>query len=115
MAGSDDTPNGDDNEHRRHARIRISSKVSAVQENETYQGRVKDISLSGAAVEMEGDLDDEHLVELHIDDLADLTGHVSRTLEDGFAFAFDDPDEIDEEPFLSDVMRLHEDMQTEDL
>ena len=113
MANSDENPDGKDNEHRRHTRIWISSKVRAVQDNTTYQGRVKDISLSGAAVEMDGELDDEHLVELHIEDLADLTGHVARTIDDGFAFTFD-PDEIDEDPFLCDIMRLHDDMLTED-
>lgn len=100
-------------ELRRHPRVSIRSAVRAVQDDSTYEGRIKDISVGGAAVQMEGDLDDERMVELHIEDLARVTGQVARPLEDGFAFTFD-PDEIDEEPFLDDIMRLHDGMQAED-
>lgn len=101
-------------EHRRHARVHIERNVRATQRDITFHGRVKDISVGGAAVEMSGDLSEEEDVALHFEDLADVTGQVVRPLEDGFAFSFD-PDEIDEDPFLDDIMRLHDEIQTEDL
>ncbi len=98
---------------RRHPRVSLTKELRAVQKDRQHQGRVKDISASGAAIQLDGELDDEALVELHIQDLASVTGHVVRAIDDGFAFEFES-DTLDEDPFMTDVMRLHNEIKVED-
>ena len=99
-------------ENRKHRRVPIDEPVRAVQRDTSYNGRIKDVSHGGAAVQMEGVLDDESLVELHFENLAMLTGHIARPLDDGFALAFELDD--DEDAVVDDIIRNHGGIGTED-
>ena len=99
-------------ENRKHRRVPIDEPVRAVQRDTSYNGRIKDVSHGGAAVQMEGVLDDESLVELHFENLAMLTGHIARPFDDGFALAFELDD--DEDAVVDDIIRNHGGIGTED-
>ena len=103
----------DPRNHRRHPRLPIARSVRAVQGGAEHEGSLTDISLSGAAVKMDADIDDERLVALHIADMSIVHGQVARSFDDGFAIEFAD-DDVDEDPFLADIMRIHGDIRTEE-
>ena len=111
MPGPDNAKGGG-LEHRRHPRVQVDKAVRAVQRNNSFDGRLKDVSRGGAAVQMDGALDDESLVELHFDDMAMVTGSLARPLDDGFALAFEIDD--DEDSVLDDIMRGHGGIGSED-
>ena len=111
MSGPDKSKSGGI-ENRRHPRVRVDKSVRAVQRNNSFDGRIKDLSRGGAAVQMDGVLDDESLVELHFDDMAKVTGQLARPLDDGFALAFEIDE--DEDSVLDDIIRGHGGIGTED-
>lgn len=110
MPGPDQVKGGIEN--RKHKRVPVDKAVRAVQRETSYNGRLKDISRGGAAVQMDGTLDDESLVELHIENMAVIAGQVARPLDDGFALAFELDD--DDDSVLDDILRGHGGIGTED-
>ncbi len=91
---------------RRHQRVNVAKTVRAKSGDEEREGLVRDISAGGAALEIEADWEDGAFAEVDIDDLVSVSGHVTRTFDDGFAIEFD-LDEEEEDRLLSEVMDMH--------
>jgi len=53
------------------------------------EGRVKDISVSGVALLIQTSVENGQFVELHIEGVGQVSGHVARVYEDGLAVQFD--------------------------
>lgn len=104
----------DQSEKRRHRRVNVSKSVQAKTESQQYKGSVKDISVSGAALSVEAEVEEDSQVELDIEDLSPLSGIVARSYDDGFAVEFD-LDEDDEDRLLSELTELHDTIRLEDL
>jgi hypothetical protein len=101
MAASDT-----DADKRRHPRVNVAKTARAKSGDDEREGVVRDISAGGAALEIEADWEDGAYAEIDIDDLTSLSGHVTRTFDDGFAIEFD-LDEEEEDRLLSEVMEMH--------
>ena len=101
------------NDKRRHPRIAVSKSVRATKDVKEYEGEIKDISASGAALVVDAELDDEDLVALDIENMSQLSGRVARLFDDGFAVEFDMDDE-EEDRLLAELTGLHNATQTED-
>lgn len=82
---------------RRHQRYPLRKKVRAKTAGREFQGEVKDISGSGAALTADINLENNQFVELHVEHLDPLPGHIVRTYEKGFAVKFDIPDKDKQE------------------
>ena len=93
-------------DRRRHQRLSISKPVRARWGAQEHDGATRDISASGAALQLEAQFEDEGLVELDIKDMSHLSGHVARLFDDGFAVEFDiDPDE--EERLVGEIKQIY--------
>jgi hypothetical protein len=101
-------------EKRRHPRVAISRHVRARADNQESLGTVTDISVSGVAIDTDMAVEDDLEVELEIDDLSPLIGHVTRSHDDGLVVEFD-LDQEEEDRLLSEVMQIHNDIQLEDI
>jgi len=99
---------------RRHPRVTITKRVSARDNVQAIDGTLKDISASGAAINVAADFEDDFPVELEIEDMGQFSGRVARSFEDGLAVNFD-LDEDDERRLISDLEELNEAIQAEDL
>lgn len=104
-------------DQRRHPRIAISKSVLATAKDMKATGTVVDISASGVAIELGGDLDayleDDAEIELNIDDMSPLAGYVARSFEEGLAVEFDLNQE-EEDQLLAEVMQIHNEMILDD-
>jgi hypothetical protein len=101
---------------RRHARRAVSRPVRAVAGARELTGAVTDLSAGGAALHLDSpveDLDEDVSIDLYIEDMAPLPGHLARTFEDGIAVEFD-LDEAEEDRLLAEVMEMHNAMRAED-
>ena len=58
--------------------------------------------------------EDDLEVELAIEDLSPLMGHVARSHDEGLVVEFD-LDQEEEDRLLSEVMQIHSDIQMEDV
>lgn len=101
-------------EKRRHPRVAISKKVRARADQQESLGTVTDISASGVAFDTDMVAEDDSEVELMIDDLSPLMGHVTRSHDEGLVVEFD-LDQEEEDRLLSEVMQIHNDIQLEDI
>ncbi len=75
-------------ERRQHQRVKIDKAVKFRNGSGEFDGRLTDISTSGASVNAENFddiLDDEQDVEIDMYDFGVLAGSIVRTLDDGFA------------------------------
>jgi len=79
----------DSQEKRRHERHQLARDVRIEINGETIIGETRDISLSGVAVNGPTTLSNDQFVQLHIENIGDMTGHVVRRFDDGFAVEFD--------------------------
>jgi len=104
-------------DQRRHPRLVISKSVRAIAVNVKTTGMLVDISASGAAIDLDGELDtypdDETEIELEIDDISPLAGYVARSFEEGLAVEFDLNQE-EEDQLLSEVMQICNEMNLDD-
>ena len=94
-----------DQERRKQKRYKVDKAVTIHDGSEHHNGRLTDISSGGAAVsaeEIDGFFDEDQSLELELDDFGTLPGSVVRTLDDGFAMAFD-LDEEGEEQLISEI------------
>ncbi len=101
---------------RRHARRAIFRPARAVAGTRELTGTVTDLSAGGAALHLDSpaeNLDEDALIDLYIEDVDPLSGHLARTFEDGIAVEFD-LDEAEEDRLLAEVMEMHNAMRTED-
>ncbi len=105
-----------DADKRRHARRAISRPARAVAGARELTGSVKDLSAGGAALRLDSpaeSLDEDALIDLYIEDMEPLPGHLARIFEDGIAVEFD-LDEAEEDRLRAEVMEMHDAMRTED-
>ena len=106
-----------DTNKRRHARRAISRPAHAVAGAREITVTVTDLSAGGAALHLESpveNLDEDALVDLYIEDMDPLPGHLARTFEDGIAVEFD-LDEAEEDRLLAEVMEMHNAIRAEDV
>lgn len=92
-------------ERRRHKRFKVNKPVKIRGGANERTGLLTDISSSGAAIsaqEPEGQFEDDQELELELEDFGVLPGSVVRTLDDGFAMAFD-LDEEGEEMLITEI------------
>ena len=101
-------------EKRRHVRHPVDKSVNGVSGGNKHQGRVRDISASGASIQTEADLDADELVDLEIEDMEELSGKVARSLDDGYAVEFD-LDDDDAEYLLDEIASLDDAIRQEEL
>ena len=101
---------------RRHARRAVSRPARAVAGARELTGAVTDLSAGGAALHLDfpaENFDEDALIDLYIEDMDPLPGHLARTFEDGIAVEFD-LDEAEEDRLLAEVMDMHDAMRAED-
>lgn len=99
-------------ERRRKTRYRVDKPVTIRDGADEHHGRLADISSGGAAVNAIDDdtvFDADQELELEMDDFGPLSGNVVRTLDDGFAMAFD-LDEEGEEQLISELTGIRSGM-----
>jgi hypothetical protein len=99
-------------EKRRHPRVRVERSVRATAEGREHSGSVTDISVGGAALRVDAEIGEEAEIELDIEDLGDLSGHVRRLLDDGFAVEFE-LDEDEEERLVAELIGINEAIRSE--
>ena len=102
-------------ERRRQTRYKIDKPVTIRDREGQRNGRLADISSSGAAVSAIDDdtvFDEDQELELEMDDFSRLAGNVVRTLDDGFAMAFD-LDEEGEDQLISEITGIRTGMDIE--
>ncbi|MDD9905866.1 MAG: PilZ domain-containing protein [Rhodospirillaceae bacterium] len=102
-------------ERRRQTRYKIDKPVTIRDGADQHTGRLSDISSGGAAVSAIDDdtvFDEDQALELELDDVGRLPGNVVRTLDDGFAMAFD-LDEEGEEQLITEITGIRSGMEFE--
>lgn len=95
-------------ENRRHPRHRINKAVKAKSGGRQGTGMTRDISASGAAIDVDIELEEDELLELDIEDVGYMASQVARPLDDGFAVRFVDLEEEDEEQLLAELESLRD-------
>lgn len=104
-------------DQRRHPRIAISKSLRARADSYEAVGSLIDISAGGAAVGLEDgknfDSLDDLEIELDIEDMTPVFGHITRSFDEGFAVVFD-LDQEQEDLLLAEVMQIHNDMRPDD-
>jgi|GEM_PF-1199672 len=81
--------NSKDSDNRRHRRFGLYRNVRLEIDGETIIGETRDVSACGAAIETPVDIPNDVFVDLHVENLGDLSGHVVRKFDGGFAVEFD--------------------------
>lgn len=102
-------------ERRRQTRYKVDKPVTIRDGEDQHTGRLSDISSGGAAVSAVDDdtvFDEDQSLELELDDFGCLPGNVVRTLDDGFAMAFD-VDEEGEEQLITEITGIRSGMDFE--
>lgn len=80
-------------EKRLHPRHSLHKNVRIEVDGEVIVGETADISQGGVAVEAENHLSNDAFVHMHIETIGEMTGHVVRTSDMGFAVRFDPVEE----------------------
>jgi hypothetical protein len=78
---------------RSHERVPVENPVEGSSVTETFDGRLKDISIGGAAIESQGsfEIGIGAPVELRVENFRSVAGHVVRATDgNDFAIAFDE-------------------------
>ncbi len=78
-----------DRDRRKCERYELKEPVRVETGGREAEGRVRDISASGVALNIGLNLNNDDFVQLHIDTVGDVQGRVARTFEGGVAIAFD--------------------------
>lgn len=99
---------------RRHERFAVDRKARTTAAEDEYDGTVRDISASGAAIEPEIGLNIGDDVEIDIADLGHFAGRIARTVDDElFAVEFDlDSDEEDD--LIAELRQIHDGISQEE-
>ncbi len=79
-----------DRDRRKCERYELKKSVRAETGGREVEGHVRDISASGVALNIDLNLNNDDFVQLHINNVGDVQGRVTRTFEGGFAVEFDD-------------------------
>lgn len=102
-------------ERRRHRRHAIVRKVRTRHNSKEHEGRTKDISAGGIAIEPHVDMGSGDAVEVDIDDLGVFSGMVARATGDGDSFAITfDADGYDKDDLIFELTQIHDDIATEE-
>ena len=80
-------------EKRLHPRHDLHKHVRIEIDGEVVVGETADISLGGVSIDAENHLSNDAFVLMHIDTIGEMTGHVVRTSNMGFAVEFDPVEE----------------------
>ena len=97
---ADDT---NDSEHRAHPRHQIKKLVRARAGDRQGEGHTRDISASGAALDIDLEVEVDEKLELDIEDVGFLASEMARNLDDGFAVRFIDLDDEEEEFLIAEL------------
>jgi hypothetical protein len=95
-------------------RHQIKTPVRASGKGVERDGHVRDISGSGAALEIESAWDDDDVLDLDIDDIGEMSGKVARSFEEGIGVRFVDINDDEEDDLVEDLARLDEMIRHED-
>jgi hypothetical protein len=84
-----------DDDQRAAPRYAVDTPVRGSTRSEQFQGRLKDVSRTGAAVVGIGDVgyDNFQFVSLHMEGIGEMSGQIQRRIPDGFALQFNEEDE----------------------
>lgn len=99
----------------RRPRHKIKKSVRASGNGVERDGHVRDISGSGAALEIESAWDDDDVLDLDIDDIGEMSGKVARSFEEGIGVRFVDINDDEEDDLVEDLARLDEMIKSEDI
>ncbi len=79
-----------DDDQRAAPRYAVDTPVRGSTRSEQFQGRLKDVSRTGAAVVGMGDVgyDNFQFVSLHMEGIGEMSGQIQRRIPDGFALQF---------------------------
>lgn len=103
-----------DIEKRRHPRITISKFVRTRDNVEAFDGTLKDISASGAAIDVDAKFEENFPVDLEIEDMGRFTGRVARSFDDGLAVHFE-LDEEEQKRLISEIEGQEDAIRMEEL
>ena len=81
--------NLDTHAHHRHQRHAIPTPVCIMAGDQTHKGAILDISASGAAIQLDAQLEDGARIDLFMEGVGQIAAHVARKLADGVAVEFD--------------------------
>lgn len=84
---------GDRTEKRLFPRHQLHKQVRVEVDGEVVVGKTADISLGGVSVVGENHLSNDDFVHMHIETIGEMSGHVVRTGNKGFAVKFDPVEE----------------------
>ena len=98
----------------RRPRHKIKKPVRASGNGIERDGHVRDISGTGAALEIESAWGDDDLLDLDIDDIGEMSGRVARSFEEGIGVRFVDINDDEEDELVEDLARLDEMIRHED-
>jgi hypothetical protein len=76
-------------EKRLHPRHPVKKGVRVEVDGEVVVGEINDISLGGVSVMSDTHLGNDTFVHMHIETIGEMTGHVVRSTNEGFAVKFD--------------------------
>ncbi len=81
-----------DDDQRGAPRYAIDAPVNGSIDSKHFEGRLKDVSTTGAAVVGMGDVgyDNFQFVSLHMEGIGNFSGQIQRKIPDGFALQFNE-------------------------
>jgi len=98
--------NDETQDRRRHPRFPVNKKARAALNGKGVDGTVRDISSSGAGVDIDGWLDEDIELRLDIEDVGEFPGHVARAMDDFIGIEFD-LDEGETDDLIDSIRRVH--------
>lgn len=75
---------------RQYPRREVHNNVRLEVDGEVIVGETNDISMGGVSIMSETHIGNDAFVQMHIENIGEMTGHVVRETDDGFAVQFDD-------------------------
>ncbi len=81
--------NLDTHAHHRHQRYAIPKPVCIMTGDQTHKGAILDISASGAAIQLDAQLEDGTRIDLLMEGVGQIAAQVARSLANGVAVKFD--------------------------
>ncbi len=81
--------NLDTHAHHRQQRYAIPKPVCIIKGDQTHKGAILDISGSGAAIQLDAQLEDGTRIDLFMEGVGQIAAQVTRKLADGVAVEFD--------------------------
>lgn len=95
-------------DHRAAERYFVNAPVTGSVGEQPFEGQLKDISATGAAITGVGDVtfENDQFVQLHMDGIGQQSGYVRRRIPEGFALQFEvDEDEEKRKREVQEMLR----------